>query len=461
MQVAWCVLFAFLLIANPAFGSPVDSAQYDSERVATYTVVHDDPSSGMWVLWITKKDYTEDQRVRFRPLGSSDGEWDHSPATKRALADGTHYVYGAELNQLSPGTEYEFVVPGDTARQFQTIGLCCDLRFVVGGCIGSDPLILSEVNRRLAKHDPQLAVLGGDISYANARVEKFHVWERFLKIWEETMVDSRGNIIPIVPVIGNHEINKNVPLGRAAVTWYFDIFMAPEDRTYARIDLGTDVSMILLDTGHISEVDGDQLEWIKQNLQQTEDRKWVIPVYHEDMYPTRRSGFGGTAARMRSLWPEVFEGHANVRVAFEHHDHVYKRTHPLKNGKVDNKGIVYIGGGGWGTQDIRVPRDKLGPGLRTRWYTATSAAIPHAVLVDIQGDLMDIQTIGLHSAPIDSYLILAGAPSPVFWTPTNHSHILFTVTIVLGVLCIVLSWSVIGRLISRKPSRARTSVSSQ
>jgi acid phosphatase type 7 len=219
--------------------------------------------------------------------------------------------------------------------------------------------------------------------------------------------------------------------------------------------------MILLDTGHISEVDGDQLEWIKQNLQQTEDRKWVIPVYHEDMYPTRRSGFGGVGARMRSLWPEVFERHANVRVAFEHHDHVYKRTHPLKSGEIDNTGIVYIGGGGWGTQDIRVPRDKLGPGLRTRWYTAASAAIPHAVLVDIQGGLMDIQTIGLHSTPIDRYVILAGAPSPIFWTPTNHSHILFTAAILSGLFGVVLLWSVLGRIFSRKPERARISTSSQ
>lgn len=447
-------LLFLCLTLNSSLGSTQDGAEHDPDRVATYAVVHDDPSTGMWILWITKQNYPEDQRVLFRPRALDAGDWDHSTASKRELVDGTHYVYGAELEQLTPGTEYEFMVPGDRVRQFKTVGSCCELRLVIGGCIGSDPLILSEINRRLAKHDPQLAVLGGDISYANAQIDKFHVWERFLKIWEETMIDTNGNIIPVAPVIGNHEINKEIPRGRAAVTWYFDIFMLPDDRTYARIDVGEDISLLLLDTGHISPIDGDQIRWIEQSLQQTDDREWVLPIYHEDMYPTRRSGVRGTSSRIRSAWPPVFENHANVRIAFEHHDHVYKRTHPIKDGKIDNQGIVYIGGGGWGTQNIRIPKDKLGPGLKTRWYTSASAAVPHAVLVDIQDDLMEIEVIGLHSTPIDSYSILAGAPLPIFWMPTNHSHILFTVSIVLAILCVLLAWRAIGRLFSRKPSRS-------
>jgi hypothetical protein len=33
---------------------------------------------------------------------------------------------------------------------------------------------------------------------------------------------------------------------------------------------------------------------------------------------------------------------------FEHHDHTYKRTHPLLDGRTSERGIVYLGDGSWG-----------------------------------------------------------------------------------------------------------------
>ena len=32
----------------------------------------------------------------------------------------------------------------------------------------------------------------------------------------------------------------------------------------------------------------------------------------------------------------------------EHHDHTFKRTHPLKDGLVDKYGVPYLGDGSWG-----------------------------------------------------------------------------------------------------------------
>lgn len=35
---------------------------------------------------------------------------------------------------------------------------------------------------------------------------------------------------------------------------------------------------------------------------------------------------------------------------FENHEHVFKKTYPLKNGKKNtSSGVYYIGNGGWGT----------------------------------------------------------------------------------------------------------------
>ena len=38
----------------------------------------------------------------------------------------------------------------------------------------------------------------------------------------------------------------------------------------------------------------------------------------------------------------------------EHHDHTYKRTHPLTDGLHDKNGVLYLGDGSWGK--LRIPK---------------------------------------------------------------------------------------------------------
>lgn len=49
--------------------------------------------------------------------------------------------------------------------------------------------------------------------------------------------------------------------------------------------------------------------------------------------------------------------------AFENHDHVYKRTHVLKNNEISATGTVYMGDGAWGV----IPHN---PSSEDRWYLA-------------------------------------------------------------------------------------------
>jgi hypothetical protein len=43
-----------------------------------------------------------------------------------------------------------------------------------------------------------------------------------------------------------------------------------------------------------------------------------------------------------------------VDAVLEHHDHTFKRTHPLTGGHHDKNGVVYLGDGSWGK--LRVPK---------------------------------------------------------------------------------------------------------
>ena len=70
-----------------------------------------------------------------------------------------------------------------------------------------------------------------------------------------------------------------------------------------------------------------------------------------------------------------------VTAVFEHHDHAYKRTWPIKNNKIDfDSGVLYLGDGAWG---VAIPRTPKLPD--TTWYLAKTASSRHVIFVTLQG----------------------------------------------------------------------------
>ena len=63
----------------------------------------------------------------------------------------------------------------------------------------------------------------------------------------------------------------------------------------------------------------------------------------------------------------------------EHHDHAFKRTHPLTDGHVDKYGIVYLGDGSWGK--LRVPKTPA-----ERPYLAATSGAYHMSVHRLEGD---------------------------------------------------------------------------
>jgi hypothetical protein len=64
---------------------------------------------------------------------------------------------------------------------------------------------------------------------------------------------------------------------------------------------------------------------------------------------------------------------------FEHHDHAYKRTHPLLDGHINSNGIVYLGDGSWGK--VRMPAP-----MESRPYMAVAHEAYHMSVHRIEGD---------------------------------------------------------------------------
>ncbi len=123
------------------------------------------------------------------------------------------------------------------------------------------------------------------------------------------------------------------------------------------LDIGDYLSLVLLDTGHISAIAGEQADWLESALEERQDRQHLIVANHVPAYPSYRAPEGkggafGTGEAQRLHWSPLFEKF-KVDGVLEHHDHTYKRTHPLTDGLLDKNGVLYLGDGSWGR--LRVP----------------------------------------------------------------------------------------------------------
>src|SRR5262249_11778647 len=103
------------------------------------------------------------------------------------------------------------------------------------------------------------------------------------------------------------------------------------------------------------------------------------PAYPSFRPFTSSTGGFGTGEENRMHWVPLFEKH-NVDLVLEHHDHTFKRTHPLRDGHVDkDRGILYLGDGSWGR--LRAP---VKPSERP--YLAATSETYHLTLHSLEAE---------------------------------------------------------------------------
>jgi 3',5'-cyclic AMP phosphodiesterase CpdA len=252
------------------------------------------------------------------------------------------------------------------------------LTFVSGGDCGVNAHAAA-VNLLAARQDPSFAVIGGDLAYDDGRSPQAMLG--FLASYSRHMVDSQGRLIPMLACLGNHEVAGGYGQHRSAAPLFLSLFDGLfRDTTYAALDFGDYLSLVLLDTGHIAPIAGEQTDWLDRTLRDRVERPHLIVVNHVPAYPSYRppDGADGTGAGNRRHWVPLFEKH-NVDVVLEHHDHTFKRTHPLRGGHIDRDGIVYLGDGSWG--QLRAPNSP-----ESRPYLAATGQAYHVTLHRLEGD---------------------------------------------------------------------------
>jgi len=324
----------------------------------------------------------------------------------------TRTVRRARITGLRPGTTYELRIGASRAYRYRTMParLTRPVRFATGGDTQADDARFGATNRVVAAHDVDFVLLGGDLAYSNGDPRLVARAETWFETVANTLVTREGRLIPVVAAIGNHEVFSGRDTTAAAArmvaatgvkrgdaTYYRVLHAHARDRQYQVVDVGDYLSLVLLNTGHTAPVAGAQTEWLRAALAARPAVPHIFPVYHVPGYPSVRSFDGATSAQVRAHWAPLFE-RAGVRVAFENHDHAYKRTPPIRDGRRDSTGVVYVGDGAWGAGPRPIARDHGQPA----WYLEKSASVNHGIIVTLEGTAARLEVRDTTGALIDS-----------------------------------------------------------
>lgn len=308
------------------------------------------------------------------------------------------WVQRADFAGLKPDTTYVLELPGlrGPAPRFATAPARLErpLTFVEGGDINVVPEAL--LSHAVAmRENPLFAIVGGDLAYSNGKDVNSEV--RFYCDWSAGMVTPDGRCIPMIAGIGNHEVNGNYGQTRAQAPYFyslFDTWAHPETGAYGAVDFGDYLSILLLDTDHTCPV-AAQAEWLREALAARAKVPHVFPIYHVPAYPSVRKYDDRINLEVRQHWVPLFEASPQVRVAFEHHDHAFKRTHPLRGGVVSpDDGVTYLGDGAWGLARRTLRETETAAYARREekfhiWRVTLSPAEQRFVAIDQRGNRID------------------------------------------------------------------------
>ncbi len=378
------------------------STRLTAQSYADSTIVYlewvSDPARTMVINWI-ETDTTGVAQVYYR-VRNSGTPWKVSTGSVIDIPDATVKRKSVRLTGLTPNTEYGFRIGLDSlstqAHFFRTmpINLNSPVNFIVTGDVygdGTDPVQESanfiESAGVASALDPYFMVMAGDLIHLNLANEyNATTLDRYFKMLSEYtkyMKTSGGHYIPLIVGLGNHELPQRFGGEPADAVFFNALFSFPGLRGYNTLDFSDYLSLIMLNTDHTARIQGEQTDWLETQLSERRGVTNVFPVYHVAAYPGKRPIVPGRGYEVRQHFSPLFEKY-NIRFAFEHDNHGYKRTQPIRNELPHPCGVRYIGEGGFA-----IP---LGPVETSHNYLEQQWNVRHIVNVEISQNTRRIQT---------------------------------------------------------------------
>ncbi len=250
----------------------------------------------------------------------------------------------ARITGLTPNTAYYFVIHDSegTSERFWFKTAPDDmsrLSIIAGGDSRTNQAPRQRANLLVSKLKPHVVLFGGDMTEDNTSSQ----WQDWLDDWQLT-TSADGRMIPIIPAMGNHESQEVI----------YHLFDTPDDQYYYANTFGNNLVRIYTLNTEVS-VSGNQLVWLKNDLNEHPQTVWKMAQYHKPMRPHYSGKPNNDAAY--DAWAQLFYDQA-VRLIVECDAHTVKETWPIEPSQLpgndegfirnDNYGCVYVGEGGWG-----------------------------------------------------------------------------------------------------------------
>lgn len=329
-----------------------------------------------------------------------EGQKIRTVASKTVMFRGySRRVHWVTLRDLKPYTVYTFRA-GDSRfgmspwRTFRTLpDDDTPIKFITGGDMYKHDATV-ELLKAGAKQEPDVALIGGDIAYADGNFRKALFWDDWLDNWDENLRHPDGRMVGMICAIGNHEVDGSFGQPKKHAPFYFAYF--PQGgRSYFTRKLGSEIDLVVLDSGHVQS-HASQTSFLDRSLSQSKAR-FQVALYHVPCYPTHRSYHDPYSTAGRTHWVPIFDKH-RLPLAFENHEHTFKRTFPLRAGKVSEAdGTVYLGDGCWG----RKPRKVSG----RRWYHKKALSRRHIWMVESRKSGLFCQALDTEATVFDQVTI--------------------------------------------------------
>lgn len=376
------LLVLFVLHISPAAVSAQD-------LIGVYLTWKQDPRTTMTVNWVDL--YPASSGTLWHRQVDSD-DWRSAEATLSQVGPSSLQLRRVELTGLKPDTEYEFSIGKQAAKpsdgwRFRTMPdeLKRPLTFVTGGDMMHSRAMVDAMNKQAAKLNPDFALLGGDLAYANGVTASR--WIDWLQSWTTICIDKNRRIIPMVLAIGNHEVrggyNGKIP---DDAPYFYSLFSLPGDRSYYTLDFGDYLSLVILDSEHTQPIAGSQADWLGEALSARTGQQFLFGCYHYPAYGTTKAPKdklpidASRSIAIREHWMPHFERYGMTAI-FENDHHNYKRTHRLRgHQRDDDNGILYLGDGAWGVRTREVPDPAVA------WWLAKAEPRNHLWAVELRPD---------------------------------------------------------------------------
>lgn len=325
-------------------------------------------------------------------LLTSDGE--HK--LLQARREGTRFE--VRIAGLRPATEYAYwiEIENNNSEKLQIPGKLrtaplpgTPLSFFVFGDSGSGKRAQYRLAAVMSLYQADLVLHTGDLVYRKGKMEDYY--RKFHRPYRELLT-----VAPFYPVLGNHDIHTDN--GRP----FLDTFSLPmngppsieSERCYW-FDYG-DARFVAVDsTLTANDLEHAVVPWLTETLLNS-PLTWKIVFFHE---PPWAGAYRPPNAKTRDILVPAIEV-AGTDVVFCGHNHLYERTHPIREGRVSpDNGVLYIITGAGGKS---LYKEIYGDAAHIAAYNNKKYSF---TLVNMDRNKLDISQISENNKVLDSYTL--------------------------------------------------------